>query len=173
MIINEEKDKLENLKNAIDFIKSTYVSGATPRVYTLEGLNAIKGILFGLLEKKSDIWVYGLAENESIVNILNDRLLHAFHLERIKKHIDLKMLFYKTPDEDIKSLSSLKYTEARLLPRNQQSKSSQITQIVCEGFVYITLWINPVYTIVIENDLISKEYIDLYNILWDHSQKVS
>lgn len=172
LIINEEKDKLENLKLAMNYIKATYVSGQTPKVYTLEGLNVVKSILFGLLEKKSDVWIYGLAENENIINVLNDRLMHSFHLERIKKHIELKLLFYKFPEEEIKLLSNLKFTEARLLPKAQQSKTSQITQIVCEGFVYITLWIHPIHTIVIENEIIAKEYLDLYKILWDYSERV-
>ena len=172
LIINEEKEKLENLKTAMNYIKTTYISGQTPKVYTLEGLNAVKSILFSLLEKKSDIWIYGLAENESIINILNDKLMHAFHIERIKKHIELKLLFYKLPDEEVKTLSSLKFTEARLLPTSQQSKTSQITQIVCNGSVYITLWLHPIYTIVIENEVIAKEYLDLYNILWNHSKQV-
>jgi len=172
LIINEEKDKLENLKTAMNYIKTTYVSGQTPKVYTLEGLNAVKSILFGLLEKKSDIWIYGLAENENVINVLNDRLMHSFHIERIKKHIELKMLFYKFPHEEIKTLSNLKFTEARLLPKTQQSKTSQITHIVCDGFVYITLWIDPIYTVVIENDVIAKEYLDLYHILWNYSKKV-
>ena len=172
LIINEQKDKLEDLKSAMDYIKTTYVSGQTPKVYTLEGLNAIKSILFSLLEKKSEIWIYGLAENENVIHVLNDRLMNSFHLERIKKHIELKLLFYKTPDEEIKTLSSLKFTEARLLPKIQQSKISQITQIVCEGSVYITLWIDPIYTIVIENDIVAKEYIDFYNLLWNNSKPI-
>jgi sugar-specific transcriptional regulator TrmB len=172
LIINEEKDRLENLKSAMNYIKTTYVAGQTPKVYTLEGLNAVKSLLFGLLEKKSDVWIYGLAEDENIINVLNDKLMHSFHLERIKNHINLKLLFYKVPHEEIKTLGNLKFTEARLLPKTQQSKSSQITQIVCDGFVYITLWIHPIYTIVIENDVIAKEYTDLYSILWDYSEKV-
>jgi len=172
LIVNEEKDKLENLKSAMNYIKTTFVSGQTPKVYTLEGLNAIKSLLFGLLEQNSDIWIYGLAENENVINILNDKLMHSFHIERIKKHIELKLLFYKIPNEEIKTLSNLKFTEARLLPKTQQSKSSQITQIVCNGVVYITLWIHPIHTIVIENEAIAKEYLDLYNILWNHSVKV-
>ena len=172
LIINEEKDKLENLKTAMNYIKTTYVLGQTPKVYTLEGLNAIKSILFSLLEKKSEVWIYGLAENENIINVLNDRLMHSFHLERIKKHIELKLLFYKFPHEEIKTLSNLKFTEAKLLPKTQQSKTSQITQIVCSDAVYITLWIHPIYTIVIENNVIAKEYLDLYNILWNISEKV-
>ena len=98
--------------------------------------------------------------------------MHSFHLERIKKHIELKLLFYKFPDEEIKTLSNLKFTEAKLLPKNQQSKNSQITQIVCGDCVYITLWIDPISTIVIENEIIAKEYLDLYEILWDYSKKV-
>ncbi len=172
LIINEERDKLENLKSAMDYIKTIYVSGQTPKVYTLEGLNAVKSILLGLLDKKSDVWIYGLAENENIINVLNDKLMNSFHLERIKKHVELKLLFYKIPREEIKTLSNLKFTEARLLPKTQQSKTSQITQIVCDGFVYISLWIDPIHTIVIENDAIAKEYIDLYNILWDISKKI-
>jgi sugar-specific transcriptional regulator TrmB len=172
MILNEEKERLENLKSAMNYIKTTYVTGQTPKVYTLEGLNAIRSILFSILEKKSEVWIYGLAENENIINVLNDRLMHSFHIERIKKHIELKLLFYKLPYEEIKTLSSLKFTEAKLLPTNQQSKTSQITQIVCDDSVYITLWIHPIYTIVIENEIIAKEYLDLYNILWIYSKKV-
>ena len=172
MILNEQKDRLENLKSAMDYIKTTYVSGQTPKVYTLEGLNAVKSLLFSLLEKKSDVWIYGLAENENILNVLNDKLMHSFHIERIKKHIELKLLFYKLPIEEIKTLSNLKFTEARLLPKTQQSKTSQITQIVCDGSVYITLWIHPIHTIVIENDVIAKEYLDFYSILWYYSKQV-
>ncbi|PIN93232.1 hypothetical protein COU54_03850 [Candidatus Pacearchaeota archaeon CG10_big_fil_rev_8_21_14_0_10_31_24] len=171
-IINEEKDKLENLKLAMAYIKTTYISSQTPKVYTIEGINAVKNILFELIEKQSDIWIYGLAEKEGIMNILNDRLVNSFHLERIKKHIGLKLLFYKIPQEEIKTLSNLKFTHARLLPKNQQSKTSQITQIVCGDSVYITLWIGPVYTIIIENEAIAKEYLDLYQLLWEYSKSV-
>src|SRR3989344_4102018 len=171
LILNEEKERLENLKSALEYIKTTYISGQTPKVYTLEGLNAVKSILFGLLEKKSEIWVYGLAENESLINVFNDRLMHSFHLERIKKRIPMKLLFYKLPEEEIKILGSLKFTEAKLLPKVQQSKASQITQIVCGGSVYITLWIHPIHTIIIENEIIAKEYIDFYNLLWSHSEE--
>ncbi len=172
LIINEEKEKLENLKTAMDFIKTTYVSGQIPKVYTLEGLNAIKSIIFSLLEKKSEIWIYGLAENENIINLLNDRIMHSFHIERIKRHIDIKLLFYKFPHEEIKTLGNLKYTQARLLPKNQQSDTAQLTQIVCGDFVYIIIWIAPIHTIVIENNIVAKEYLDLYTIIWDHSQKI-
>lgn len=174
LIINEEKDKLEHLKSAMNYINTTYVSGQTPKVYTLEGLNAVKSILFGLLEKKSTIWIYGLAENENLINVLGDKIMSAFHIERVKKEIELKMLFYKTAavDEQENILKKLKFTEARLLPKTQQSKISQITQIVCDGSVYITIWIDPIHTIVIENDAIAKEYNDFYNILWEYSKKI-
>ncbi len=173
LIVNEEKDKLENLKLAMTYIKQTYVPNQIPKVYTLEGINAVKSILFSLLEKKSPIWIYGLAENENIIHVLNDRLIHSFHLERIKKAIELKLLFYKIPQEEIKTLSTLKYTEARRLPKHQQAKASQITQIVCNDSVYITLWIDPIYTIVIENEVVAKEYLDFYALLWEHSKSVA
>ena len=172
LIVNEEKEKLEKLKVAINYIKTSFSSGPAPKVYTLEGLNVVRSILFSLLEKRSDIWIYGLAENENLINVLNDRLMHSFHLERIKKHIDLKLLFYKFPEEEIKTLSSIKFTEARLLSKARQTETSQITQIVCGSEVYITLWIDPVYTIIIENETIAKEYRDLYSIVWEHSKKI-
>lgn len=172
MILNEEKGRLENLKSAMNYINTTYVSGQTPKVYTLEGLKAIKSVLFSLLEKKSEIWIYGLAENENIIDVLNDNLMNSFHLERIKRHIELKLLFYKLPRGVIKALSGIKYTQARLLPTIQQSKTSQITQIVCDGFVYITLWVHPIHTIVIENEAVSNEYLELYKILWDYSKEL-
>jgi len=172
IILNEEREKIENLKFAMNYIKTTYTTGNTPKVYTLEGLSSVKSILFSLLEKKSEIWIYGLAENENLINVLNDKLMHPFHLERIKKQVKLKLLFDKFPHEEVKMLSNLKFAEARLLPKNQQSKSSQITQIVCDGVVYITLWIHPIHTIVIENEIIAKEYLDLYKLLWESSEKI-
>jgi hypothetical protein len=74
---------------------------------------------------------------------------------------------------EIKALTKLKFTEAKLVPKNQQSEVSQITQIVCDGFVYITLWVDPICTIVIENKQIAKEYSDLYEILWEHSKDIN
>src|SRR3990167_704694 len=38
LIVNEENEKLENLRLAMNYIKTSYVHGQTPRVYTLEGL---------------------------------------------------------------------------------------------------------------------------------------
>lgn len=172
LIITEEKDKLEHLKSAMNYINTTYVTGQTPKVYTLEGLNAVKTIIFGLLEKKSTIWIYGLAENENLINILNSKMMHAFHIERTKREIELKLLFYKIPLGEEKLLSKLKFTEARLLPKIQQANSSQITQIVCDGSVYITLWIHPIHVIVIENDVVANEYVDFYKILWDYSKPI-
>ena len=171
LIINEEKDKLENLKSAMNYINTIYVSGQTPKVYTLEGLNAVKSVIFGLLEKKSTIWIYGLAENENMINILNDKMMHAFHIERAKREIMLKMLYYKSPEIE-QIIDKIKFTEARLLPKTQQAKTSQITQIVCNGSVYITLWIHPIHTIVIENDVVAKEYVDFYTILWNYSKEI-
>ncbi|MEK6818390.1 MAG: hypothetical protein AABY10_00480, partial [Nanoarchaeota archaeon] len=60
----------------------------------------------------------------------------------------------------------------RLLPKNQQSRASQITQIDCCGFVYINLWVDPIHSIVIESEIIAKEYLDLYNILWEYSKPI-
>jgi sugar-specific transcriptional regulator TrmB len=174
LIVSNEKDKLENLKLAMDYIKTIYLPTQTPKVYTVEGANAVKSLLFGLLEKKADvIWLYGLAENKEIMNLLKERLMNSFHLERIKKKIKLNLLFYKFPMNEIKALTKLKFTEAKLVPKNQQSEVSQITQIVCDGFVYITLWVDPICTIVIENKQIAKEYSDLYEILWEHSKDIN
>jgi len=58
------------------------------------------------------------------------------------------------------------------LPKNQQSKTAQITQIVCKDVVYTIIWIQPIHIIVIENDVVANEYIDLYKILWDVSKNI-
>lgn len=171
-IVNDEREKLENLKVAIEYIKKDYVQDVPLKVYSLEGLNVIRGILFSLLDKKSDIWIYGLAEDENILNLLNDKLMHAFHIERIRRNINLKLLFYRGPVGEIKKISKIKGTESRLLPNHHRSKDSKITQIVCNDCVYTTLWISPIHTIVIENKIISKEYTDLYEVLWDSSKKI-
>ena len=85
----------------------------------------------------------------------------------------MKLLFYKRPNEEIKSLGNLKFTESKLLPKNRQAKNSQITQIVCGDQVYITLWIDPIQTIVIENEDVAKEYVDMYEVIWNNSEKLT
>ena len=173
LIVREERDRLENLKLAMEYIKTIYLPNQIPKIYTLEGLNSVKSILFGILEKKSKlIWIYGLNENKDMRCLMNDKLMNSFHIERIKKKIKLNLLFNKSPSAGLKSLSKLKLIESKLLPRNQQTDNSQITQIVCEDSVYITLWLDPICTIVIENELIAKEYSDLYEVLWNHSKEI-
>ena len=113
-----------------------------------------------------------LAEKEEIMNLLNEKVMHVFHMERVKKEIQLKLLFYKYPMEEIKGLNKIKYTEARLLPKAQRTNVSQISQIVCGNMLYLTVWINPIYTIVIESDIIAREYLDFYSILWNYSTRV-
>ena len=173
MIVREEKDRLENLKLAMDYIKTIYLPGQIPKIYTVEGISAVKSILFGTLEKEADlVWIYGLAENKYMLGLMNDKLMGSFHIERIKKKIQMRLLFDKLPTDGIKYLTKLKLVETKLLPKNQQKNDSHITQIVCDGFVYITLWLDPICTIVIENKYIAKEYHDLYEVLWNHSKDI-
>jgi len=173
LIVREEKDRLENLKLAMDYIKTIYLPGQIPKIYTVEGASAVKSLLFGILEKNSDlVWIYGLAENEHMMDLMGDRLMNSFHMERINKKIKMRLLFDKMPTGGIKEITKLNLVETKLLPKNRQTKTSHMTQIVCDGFVYITLWLDPICTIVIENKLIAKEYSDLYEILWNHSKDI-
>jgi sugar-specific transcriptional regulator TrmB len=173
LIVSEEKDRLENLKLAMEYIKTIYLPGTAPKIYTLDGVNAVKSILFGVLEKEADIvWIYGLAENKHMLDLMKGKLMNSFHIERIKKQIKMKFLFNQLPTGGIKEFTKLKLVETKLLPRNQQTDDSQITQIVCGNSVYITLWLDPICTIVIENDLIAREYSDLYELLWEHSKEI-
>jgi sugar-specific transcriptional regulator TrmB len=172
LIINEEKERLENLKLTMEHLRIAYAHGHTPSIYTLEGSSALKSILFALLNKKSDVWIYGIAEDEGILNILNDRLMHPFHIERIKNQIKFKLFFYKSPARGVGSINNSKFTEARLLSKARQSEVSKVTQIVCGGSVYITLWAHPIYTIVIDSKEVAEEYLDLYNIIWGHSKEL-
>jgi len=172
-LLQTQKEKLENLKSAVTFIEKVHATTSkTPKVYVVEGVNALKNILFGLLEHETPIWIYGLAEKEEIMKFLNERIMNTFHLERIKKRILLKCLFYNYPLEKIKDFNKIKLAEARILPKTHQARSYQISQIVCGNNLYLTMWIQPIYTIVIENELIAKEYIDFYSFIWDHCEEI-
>jgi sugar-specific transcriptional regulator TrmB len=173
LIVSEERDRLENLKLAMDYIKTIYLPGQIPKIYTLEGANVLKNILFGILEKKTEVvWIYGLTEDKKTVDLLKSKLMNSFHIERIKKQIKIKLLFNKLPINGLKELTKTKLIEAKLMPKTHQTNYSKITQIVCDGSVYITLWLDPVSTIVIENEFIAKEYLNLYEILWNHSKDI-
>lgn len=173
LLLQEEKEKLESLKNAISYLQSNYMKKEVPKVYVLEGLDALKHLLFSAIEQKETIWMYGLAEKNDVTNLLRERFIEMFHIQRIKKQVKLKCLFYNYPIEEVRELNKMSYTEGRILPEGSEPKSSQMSQITCKDKLYVTFWTHPLYTIVIENEAIAKEYTHFFSVLWNASQPVS
>ncbi len=172
LLLQQQKERTENLKTAINYLQKLYVRTDSPKVYVLEGLGAVKNILFSLLDQKEPIWIYGLAEKEEVTNLLRERFIQMFHAERIKNKIPLKCLFYNYPLEDVQELNKMRFTEARVLPSTDRPKSSEMSQIACKGKLFVTIWMHPIYTIVIESEVIEKEYSDFFSLLWSHSEKL-
>lgn len=172
LILEEQKEKLENIKSAVDYLQKAFKNTSTPKVYVIEGLNSLKNMLFGMLEIGEPIWLYGISEKDEVNKLLNEKSMISFHIERARKNIPLRGLFYDYPKEKMIELNKLKLTEARYLPKTHQGKIYQISQIACGERLLFTIWIKPTYTIVIENDLISQEYVEFYNFLWNYCEKV-
>ncbi len=173
LILQEQKEKIEKVKTALDFLQKAFkINETSPKVYVLEGIESIKNVFFSLLEIQEPIWVYGLADKDETLKLLNDRSLRNFHLERISKKIPIKYLFYSYLTDKIKEINKFKLAEARIIPENRQTKRTHISQILCGKKLYLTIWIDPIYTIVIENELITKEYTEFYTFLWDYCEKV-
>lgn len=171
LLLQQQKEKTENLRLAISYLQKNFMRTNTPKVYVLEGLGAFRNILFSLLELKEPIWMYGLAENEDVANLLRERFIQTFHIERIKNKIPLKVLFHDYPASEVKALNKMRYTQARLLSPDQKPKSSEMSQITCKDRLYVTLWMHPIYTIVIENDVVAKEYTEFFNIIWNSAKE--
>lgn len=173
LLLQQEKEKIEALKNAMAYLQTNYNKNDVPKVYVLEGLDALKHLLFSAIELKETIWMYGLAEKSDVTNLLRERFMEMFHIQRMKNQVKLKCLFYKYPLEEVKELNKMSYTEGRILPAGSEPKSETMSQITCKGRLYVTLWAPPLYTIVIENEQIAKEYTHFFSVLWNASQPVS
>lgn len=170
ILLQEEKEKIENLKNVMNHLQKYYISGTenlNAKVYVLHGYDAMKNIFLSLLENKDPIWVYGIAEKEEISNLL---INPSFHFERIKKKIPLKCLFHQNQIEIIKDIHRMKFTEARILSKAHQDESSQISQILSGNKLCLIVMTKPIHTIVIESSTIAKDYLDSYMRVWNYSK---
>jgi len=164
-LINYIKQKEYDLQKIIPEIEQ--IQGKPPeerRVTMSEGIRAFRITLNNLLEKKQDIFVYGIPKG---VSDIVGGFINEFHKERIKKEINMFHIYNEDAKKRIKYLNSLELTEARYLP---PMYNTDIMTLVCGDIVLLSFWEKPIFTIVIQNQNIADTYKNYFNILWNEAK---
>ncbi len=134
------------------------------KVEMAEGIRAFRIIFNNLLEKKEEIFVYGIPKDaaEKVGGFIND-----FHEKRIQKGIIMKHIYNQDAGRRIKYLNEMPCTEARYLP---STYDTNIMTMICGDTVLLTFWEEPIFTIIIENKTIAKAYKQYFEIFWEEAK---
>ncbi len=130
----------------------------------VEGIKAFRVIMFGWLEKKSPILVYGIP---CVVPKIVRYFIDGFQQERIRKKVWMKHIYNEEAKARIQYLNTLPYTEARYLP---EKFDSPVSTMVCKDEVMLISW-QPLTLIRIRNEGLAKAYEKYFEILWEKARK--
>ncbi len=159
------KQKEYDLKEIIPEIeKFKAIAKQERKVEMAEGIRAFRILLNDLLEKGSDIYVYGIPKDvpDMIGGFLTD-----FHQKRMQKGIIMKHIYNKDAEKRVKYLNEMPYTEARYLPSAYNSTSSTL---VCGNVVMLLFWDEPMFIVTIQNESIANAYKKYFEILWEEAK---
>jgi len=173
---NEELIKRFIKKGEINSRKEENVTNILPRLKLLEGLagsskseaSILRGVptfmnlLYGLLEYKQPIYVYGIPKvaPETLRLYIMD-----FHKERSKRKIQMDHIYNYDAAERIKILRKLSFTNARSLPKSVESGASTL---ICGPEIHVQVWTeNNVKIIRIKDEEIAKSYMNYFKFMWE------
>jgi sugar-specific transcriptional regulator TrmB len=124
-----------------------------------KGVFALRSVVESLLEGKS-IELYGIPGKAP--DIIGP-MLKKFHKNRIRKKILMRHIYNATAIDRVKFLNKMKYTEARILPKQYDTSA---TTIISGDKIAIFLWDKDITVIEMYDKEIAKTYKNYFEILW-------
>jgi sugar-specific transcriptional regulator TrmB len=150
----------EKLQAAIPLIPRGF-SEDVENVSVFTGINAFFSLLYSLLEKKQDIYVFDIP---SYVPELLSSHINQFHKERIKRKIKMYHIYdYDSPR--IAYLNSLKHTYAK---KGMPGRISTTSTLVCGDITQIINWKKGLKVVKIIDKDISEAYKKQFDLLWNY-----
>jgi sugar-specific transcriptional regulator TrmB len=136
------------------------------KIKITKGRFALIETLYGTLESKEDILVYGIPKDASS---LVGPTMSDFHKKRIKMEKVMKHIYNSDAGERVRFLNKMPFTEAKMLPPKYDSYA---TTLICGDKTIIWLWEDEITVIEINDEHISKPYKEYFEILWKKAKVV-
>ncbi|MBI5390305.1 hypothetical protein HZB02_02355 [Candidatus Woesearchaeota archaeon] len=156
------KEREDQLKKMIpEFKIARKIAGTESVAKVIDGVDAFMGLMYGFLDCKEDILIYGIPKIAP--EIVKTKIPH-FHKLRIQKKISMKHIYNHNAQERITYLNSLPFTEAKYLP---EQFDSHVSTMICGDEVLFTLWATPLKTILIKDQVIADAYKRYFHLLYD------
>lgn len=135
------------------------------KIKVFEGKQSFKEILKAIQKEKNPLYFYG-ASTESC-KTFGEEYIKSMHSERIKNKITMKIISFKYSKERIELVNKMPFTEIKNIP-DKYFYEDNVTMFAVSGDkVFIGTQIEPIYLFMIENEQIAKNYIGLFNTLWN------
>jgi len=158
-ILKEKENMLKGVMPQLMLSKKLATSKGEAHVF--EGPQAFMEILYGFLDFKEPILVYGVPKMAP--ELLKTKMPH-FHKQRLSSKIPMKHIYNHNAMDRIAFLNKMKYTSAKYLP---ESFDSQVSTNICGDQVVLALWTNPVVIIQIKNKSVADSYKHYFELLWN------
>lgn len=131
-----------------------------------KGIFAVREMLQEMLQSNRRILTYGVPKEAP------DRfgpILKDFHKERIKKKIPMWHIYNSDAEDRAKTLSKMKFTEARVLPSKYDSNT---TTAINGDKIYLVLWEKEPTVVQINGENAANPYKNYFEILWARAKEV-
>ena len=133
------------------------------------GNKGIKSLLDDMINERKEILTIGASDIKAEAFQYHLKFnLPKIHKIRVEKKIPIKILFSEELKERAKEMNKLRYTEARVLPKEFTSNSS--TNIYGDK-ISIMLWGSQPFGILVKSKDIAEEQINHFNLLWKIGKK--
>lgn len=165
-ILEERRQKLESLIPQIKVLSSN--SESDYRVSLYEGYKAVKQVydqILAGLSDKDEILVLGAAKAES--HFLGKTFFLEYTLRRVRKRINMRMIFNNDAIESAKEYAMEKYTKARVLPPGTAMPSAM--NIYPDRVSILILKEKPV-VFQIDCTEVAKSYRTYFEFMWKISK---
>ena len=165
--LNLLKEKELAFKGILPQLKLNYkLSSQKSSVEIYEGVAAIRNLMKHYLEKKEDIYDYGVPK--IAVQLIGKFSQDYIHKQRAKQKQWMYHIYNSDAKERIKYLNTIPYTKAKYLP---QEYDSPVTTRICGNEVSITHYSENPITIIIRNKQMAKSYKNYFKILWKKAKE--
>ena len=155
------KEKETKLKGIIPQLKLSHtLAEKKGEACIYEGIKPFFDIHHGFLRFNEPIYVWGIPK----IAVPKFKYgIDNFHRERIKRKIDIKVIYNSDAMARVDYVNSLELSEGRVLP---QEFDSTVETGVCGDEVIIVDWNDPITTIKIKNKNFAEAYKKYFKVLY-------
>ena len=158
-LLKDKEDNLRKILPKLNVLKK--LSENSSDFLSIKGVASFVESLFDLLNKNSEILVFGLPERG--IKLLGARIF-PFHKSRIDKKIKLKQVYSSSLKKYVRVINN-----DITLTRFCEDDDFNVSSIICGDEILITEWNSDVLSLKIKSDAVANHYRAQFFALWDKS----